>query len=169
MKHQALSLLILLLFPQCLACNKKGAPPVVRAGIRRPLSETTAPRRSAAPEKSKAPRVIQTFPAKGSLNINPALSRISVRFNKPMRDKSWSWAYDDKRKFPQMTGQPYYTEGNSKNVLPVKLEPERDYVIWINSAHFKNFKDREGRPARPYKLTFTTGKGKSAARLDSGK
>jgi hypothetical protein len=43
-------------------------------------------------------------------------------------------------------------------VLPVKLEPGKRYVIWINTAKFRNFKDRNGNPAEPYKLVFTTGK-----------
>jgi hypothetical protein len=41
--------------------------------------------------------------------------------------------------------------------LPVKLEPNRFYATWLNSEKFKNFQDREGRPAVPYLLTFRTG------------
>ena len=71
-------------------------------------------------------------------------------------DQSWSWAYEDKSKFPQIIGQAYYTENNTSNVLPVKLEPNKDYVIWINTVNHKNFKDKNGNSAVPFKFTFKT-------------
>ena len=102
------------------------------------------------------PKVIGTNPQNGAQNVDPSLTEISVTFNEPMMDKSWSWCYEEKDKFPQMTGQPYYTENNTKNVLPVRLEPNKEYVIWINTVNFKNFKNKTGNPAEPYKFTFET-------------
>ncbi len=102
------------------------------------------------------PKVIGTTPQNGTQNVDPALTEISVTFNESMMDKSWSWCYGEKDKFPQMAGQPYYTENNTKNVLPVRLEPNEEYVIWINTANFKNFKDKTGNPVEPYKFTFKT-------------
>ncbi len=90
------------------------------------------------------PKVIDTTPENGAQNIDPSLEEILVTFNKSMMDKSWSWCYEHKDKFPQMTGQPYYTENNTKNVLPVRLEPNKEYVIWINTVNFKNFMDKAG-------------------------
>jgi len=150
MKQKALAVLLLFLLAQCLACKKKAAPPTAgppRTDIRKP---------ALVPDQA---RVIRTWPKNGSRNVDPARSKISVLFNKQMRDKSWSWAYADRRRFPQMTGKPYYIEGDKRNVLPAKLKPDHDYVIWINSARCKNFKDLKGRPARPFKFTFRTGKG----------
>jgi len=40
--------------------------------------------------------------------------------------------------------------------LPVKLEPNKEYVIWINTSNLKNFKDKSGNPALPFKFTFKT-------------
>ena len=102
------------------------------------------------------PKVIDINPQNGAQNVNPSLTEISVTFNEPMMDKSWSWCYEEKDKFPQMTGQPYYTENNTKNVLSVRLEPNKEYVIWINTINFKNFKDKTGNPAEPYRCTFNT-------------
>lgn len=105
-----------------------------------------------------APRVISTNPKTGTVNVPPSLDMITVTFSKPMQDKSWSWSYEDKEMFPRMTGQPYYKDGGTTTcVLPVKLEPNKQYVIWINTARYKNFKDKSGTPAEPYKLTFSTG------------
>jgi RNA polymerase sigma-70 factor (ECF subfamily) len=40
--------------------------------------------------------------------------------------------------------------------LPVKLEPGKTYVIWLNSQKFGNFKDTDGKSAVPYLLVFET-------------
>jgi hypothetical protein len=109
-----------------------------------------------AEKDNKAPHVISTFPLNESENVDPSIKEISVTFNEEMMDGNWSWAYEDKGKFPQIAGQAYYTENNTKNVLPVRLEPGKEYIIWINSANYKNFKDKSGNPAFPFKFTFKT-------------
>ena len=102
------------------------------------------------------PRVVRTFPQNESQNVEPSLTEISVVFNEEMMPQSWSWAYEDKNQFPQITGQAYYAENHTQNILPVKLEPNREYVIWINTSKFKNFKDKSGNSAVPFKFTFKT-------------
>jgi hypothetical protein len=102
------------------------------------------------------PKVISTTPQNGSQNIDPSTTEISVNFNEPMMDKSWSWCFEDKNTFPEMTGQPFYIRNYTKCVLPVKLEANKEYVIWINTVKFKNFKDKAGNPAEPYRFTFRT-------------
>ena len=109
-----------------------------------------------AEQDNKAPRVTGTYPQNGSQDVDPSLNEISVVFNEEMMDESWSWAYTNKNEFPQIVGQAYYTENNTKNVLPVKLEPNKEYIVWINSTKHKNFKDKSGNPAVPFKFTFKT-------------
>jgi hypothetical protein len=109
-----------------------------------------------AQEDSKPPRVVSTFPQNGSLDVDPSIKEISVTFNEEMIDGNWSWVYEDKSTFPQMVGQAYYTDNNTKNILPVKLEPNKEYVIWINSSDYKNFKNKNGVPAVPFRFTFKT-------------
>ena len=105
---------------------------------------------------NEPPRIIATFPANQSQNVDPAVTEISVTFNEEMTDGNWSWVYEDKNTFPQMVGQAYYTEDMKTNVLPVKLEPNKEYVIWINSEKFTNFKDKSGNSAFPFRFTFKT-------------
>ena len=105
---------------------------------------------------TEAPRVVYTFPLNGSQDVDPSINEISVTFNEEMMDQDWSWAYTNKNEFPEMTGPPYYTERLKRNVLPVKLEPNREYVIWLNSQEFKNFKDKSGNHLIPFKFTFKT-------------
>jgi len=107
-------------------------------------------------QDNNAAHVINTYPANGSTNVDPLLKEISVTFNKTMTDKSWSWVYANKKQFPAITGKAYYTKKLTKNHLPVKLESGKTYIIWINSKKFLNFKDKSGKPAKPFKLTFTT-------------
>lgn len=107
-------------------------------------------------QNSGVPKAINTSPENGSQNVDPSLTAIWVQFNKPMMDKSWSWAYIEKDKFPQLNGDPYYSEENTKNTLPVKLEPNHEYDIWINTDTLKNFKDKEGTPAEPFEFKFKT-------------
>jgi hypothetical protein len=102
------------------------------------------------------PKVIGTNPQNGAQDVAPSTKEISVTFNERMMDKSWSWCYEERDTFPQVTGQPYYTENNTKNVLPVKLQINTEYVIWINTVNFKNFRDEAGNPAEPYRFTFRT-------------
>ena len=109
-----------------------------------------------AERDSKAPRVVGTSPVNGSIDVDPSLTEISVTFDEEMVDGSWSWAYEDEERFPRITGQAYYVDNNTKNVLPVKLEPDREYVIWLNTEKFQGFKDLSGNPAVPFKFTFKT-------------
>lgn len=73
-----------------------------------------------------------------------------------MMDGNWSWVYEDKNSFPVTTGKPYYVNNMTRNVLPVKLEENKEYVIWINQPAFSNFKDKSGKSVYPYKFTFKT-------------
>ncbi len=111
---------------------------------------------SCAESDSKAPNVIETFPISGSVDIDPSITEISVTFDEPMTDGNWSWAYSNKSMFPEMSGQPYYQPGLTKNILPVKLESNKEYEIWVNSEKFNNFKDQSGNPAIPFRFIFKT-------------
>lgn len=109
-----------------------------------------------AAQGKEPPRVIATNPANGDAEVDPTLSKITVSFDRPMLDKSWSWSQEDKKSFPQVQGQPFYTENGTTCVLPVRLEPGKRYIIWINTKRFKNFKDTNGVAAEPYRIEFRT-------------
>lgn len=108
-----------------------------------------------AADVTAPPRVAETFPGNGAQNVDPTIGEIWVKFDHKMTDRSWSWCYEDRSKFPQV-GTPHYTEGMTTCVLPVKLEPGKEYVIWINTQNAKGFRDQAGRPAVPYRFTFRT-------------
>ena len=102
------------------------------------------------------PKVIGTFPETGDQNVDPDTKEIWVKFNEPMMDKSWAWSYFDKSKFPETSGNPTYTEGNTKCILPVKLMPNQEYDIWINTEKLQSFMDKAGNGAVPFEMKFKT-------------
>ena len=73
-----------------------------------------------------------------------------------MADGSWSWSSAWENSTPEFIGRPHYESDLRTCVGKVKLEPGRTYAFWLNSDNFRNFKDREGRPAVPYLLIFQT-------------
>ena len=104
-----------------------------------------------------APTVLRTVPENGARDVDPTLSELSVTFSERMRGGNWSWVYENKESFPRMLGHPRFVDDLTRNVLPVRLEPNKDYVVWLNSDQFTNFKDEAGNSAPPFKLTFRTG------------
>ena len=111
---------------------------------------------------STAPTVVETAPESGSTRVDPAITELRVTFDEPMSPGSWSWAYENKDEFPEITGPPRYLEDRKTAVLPIRLQPNKRYTIWINSSRFQNFKDQSGNPAVPFKLSFETASAKGS-------
>ena len=103
-----------------------------------------------------SPVVIRTFPVAGDSTVDPSTTKIYVTFSQKMVDKSWSFVMQDKETFPKLDGTPAYDKEQRTCTLNVSLEPEKTYIIWINSARFANFKGVNGKTAVPYMLSFKT-------------
>jgi RNA polymerase sigma-70 factor (ECF subfamily) len=102
------------------------------------------------------PVVIKSVPEAGADNVDPAVTQISVTFNKPMQAGTWSWCVLTKQSYPGTAEAPKYLEDKRTCVLPAKLQPGKTYAVWINSEKFSEFKDTKGQPAVPYLLVFKT-------------
>lgn len=111
----------------------------------------------AATAAGQAPRVKKTVPANGAVDVDPDLREIVVEFDQDMVRNSHSWVGGGPM-FPELRGEPIWRSARVA-VLRVKLEPDRKYVIRINSPTFRNFKGRGGESARPYMLRFRTAGG----------
>jgi RNA polymerase sigma-70 factor (ECF subfamily) len=105
-----------------------------------------------------APSVVKTVPQGGDLAVDPNLKEIRATFSKDKADASWSWVQVSKASFPATTGKARYLEDRRTCVLPVKLEPGKTYVIWLNKDQFQAFIDTDGNAAVPYLLVFQTKK-----------
>ena len=101
------------------------------------------------------PVVVKTVPQAGDTEVDPSVTEIQATFSKRMTDKSWSWAGAEES---WVTGKPHYLADGKTCVLPVKLEPGKTYVVWLNSPSFRNVKDSKGQSAIPYLLVFETAK-----------
>jgi hypothetical protein len=121
-----------------------------------PQSEPAIPPTPPHDWRKDRPVVVATFPEMGATEIDPATPEIRVMFSKAMTDKSWSWVRSSEYDFPESVGEVRYLDDGKTCVMPVQLEPNTKYVVWFNTANYQNFKDREGRPAEPYMLTFST-------------
>lgn len=107
--------------------------------------------------KTLPPVVVRTTPLSGDMQVDAAaVKEIRVTYSKDMTDGSWSWSQLSDDTFPKIDGKPHYEVDKRTCVLPVKLEPGRTYVIWLNSDKFGNFKDAGGQSAVPYLLAFET-------------
>jgi len=107
--------------------------------------------------KDAPPVVVKTEPRAGDTQVDAAtVTEIRVTFSKDMADGSWSWSQISKETFPKTTGKPHYAADKRTCVLPVKLEPGKAYVLWLNPPKFQGFRDTDGNPAVFYPLVFET-------------
>jgi len=113
--------------------------------------------------KSMPPSVVKTVPQAGEVGVDPSLREVSVTFSKDMlTEQMWSWAMNDRKTFPDIDADKiHFLKDRRTCVLPVKLKPEKTYVIWVNSQKYNAFRDTENNPAVPYLLVFQTGKASS--------
>ena len=105
---------------------------------------------------SAAPVVLGTVPVAGSRTVDPSTRQIQVQFSKVMDTTSWSWVQVHPEQFPKVTEKPYYIADQTTCVLPVLLNANTTYAIWINTDQFNHFRDKQRLPAIPYLLVFRT-------------
>jgi len=122
-----------------------------------PSAKATAANNDSQVTLAAAPPVIvKTIPQSGVDDVDSTLTEIRVTYSKDMADGSWSWSTWGQNTFPQTTGKPHYTDDKRTCVLPVQLQPDKTYAVWLNSENFGNFKDSTGKSAVPYLLIFKT-------------
>ena len=103
------------------------------------------------------PVVITTNPENNAQQVDPDLDVIQIGFSEFIHP-SYSWCSDpdEKEKFPEVTGNPCLLDPVTA-CLPVQLEENREYVLWLNYGPYDGFKDIAGNALLPYRLTFRTG------------
>lgn len=131
------------------ACGRESSTPK--------LSVTTTPGTSSAPAIASdiAPHVVAFDPPLGATNVDPARTVLAVTFDRVMDREGWAWVIEDKSTAPDI-GDSSWDSTVRTNSAPVKLEPGRTYVVWINSPQYSYFKDPQGTPATPVRWSFTT-------------
>lgn len=140
------------------ASNASLEPPAVIAKAGPLVEKNAAEQEKKAVSVKELPAVVvRSVPQSGDTQVDTEkVKEIRVTFSKEMMDNSWSWSQISDETFPKVDGKIRYDKDGRTCILPVKLEAGKTYVIWLNSAKFGNFKDRDGRSAVPYLLVFET-------------
>ena len=104
------------------------------------------------------PHVIALEPANGAQDVDPNLSEIKVTFDRPMSPNSWSFCQRGADNFPDFLAKPSFNADRTVITVPVRLRPEWNYYIFLNSPPFLGFRSAQGGilPAVPW--SFSTGK-----------
>ena len=100
------------------------------------------------------PRVVSSVPGPNEAGVDPGLTRIEVRFDRPMRN-SWSLHRVAEKDFPAAVRASYDDE-RIGYTLEVRLEAGRSYALSLNNESGGNFMTDEWMRIDPYVLTFST-------------
>jgi hypothetical protein len=100
------------------------------------------------------PKVVATYPPDGA-HVPPSIAELRVSYDHRMM-ASWSFASRGEKAFPEVLGAPSLSPDHITITLPIRLQPNHTYVVWLNTERYKNFKSEDGEAAEPYRLTFHT-------------
>ena len=119
------------------------------------LAVSILPFISACGGPSGPPHVVSTTPALNA-SVPASTATITVTYDRPMAATS-SFVQMMTATMPLRTGEPTQSADHKTFTLPVRLQPNTDYTVGLNSLNFHEFKDVQGTPATPFVLTFHTG------------
>jgi RNA polymerase sigma-70 factor (ECF subfamily) len=116
-----------------------------------------------APASTKAPptqvptlpAVVKTQPQALAQDVDPSLDAITVTFDQPMMDGTWSWTGGGDT-YPKVRDKIHYDASRTTCTLPVQLEPGKVYWVGVNSPSHRNFKTPDRTPAQRYVILFAT-------------
>ena len=129
-------------------------------GVPAPAAAVYFTTRGASPEleaRTQKPAVIDMAPANGATAVDPRTTELRVTFSVPMGGGfSWTGGGEEYPPIPEGQG-PSWTEDRRTCILPVRLEPGRQYRLGLNSPSHRNFQSAAGIPLDPIIYTFRTG------------
>jgi hypothetical protein len=99
------------------------------------------------------PRVTASFPADGA-GVAAGVLVLKLTFDQAMAPGSWGYGRSPLGDFPDCLAQPRLLADRRTFALLCTVAPGRTYAIQINPA--PDFKNANGRSAKPYSLRFTT-------------
>jgi|GEM_PF-515417 len=107
-------------------------------------------------DANQSPRLVSSIPKKESSDVDPSIHEITVTFDRDMDTGGYSFTGGGANFPPIPQGEKPYWIDNRTCSLPVALKPGTYYRLGINSTSFKNFKSKNGIPAKPTVIYFTT-------------
>lgn len=107
------------------------------------------------PAPPDAPRAISFDPPLGAVGVDPSRTTLAVTFDRAMDPEGWAWVVENPATAPEV-GESSWDPAFQTNTVQVKLEPGRNYVVWVNSSQHAYFRDRAGQTAAPTRWAFST-------------
>ena len=111
---------------------------------------------------AEPPRVVKVSPDNGQSDVDPATREIRIVFDQPMDRRGGYSLVGGGPTYPKVIGKPRWADDRTF-VVTVKLDPEHDYWLSINSDRFANFRSVKGEASAAYPISFKTRKGPAAA------
>jgi len=111
--------------------------------------------------QSPAPRIIKMFPENGAKNVDPNISQVYLTFDIPMGGgRAWASNNADGTALDHDPDQTvFWTADRLTCVAPVKLQPNKKYVVYLNIRPFIGFASLAGVPSAGLTYSFETGPG----------
>lgn len=100
-----------------------------------------------------SPHVVAVSPAKGAI-IAPGPFSLTVTYDRPMRDNSWSFVQVSQGSYPDCQGSPVRSADGRSFTLSCIAKPGMRYEVWFNRGKFRNFRSIDGASAMPFGLKF---------------
>lgn len=110
---------------------------------------------AAPPAPNAPPRVVATSPVRGA-TIAPGPFLLTVTFDQPMTDGSYSYTRSSPETYPDCAYPPRLSRDGRTFTARCTAAADRHYEIWFNRPPYMNFRGLNGLSSEPYQLLFGT-------------
>lgn len=100
------------------------------------------------------PRIVAMVPTNGAVDVDPALTTLVIRFDRPMKAKGYAFVGDPKD-IPAVVSAPQWDDSLTTLTVEVRMTPGRTYHYWLNQAQYMSFRAADGTPLEPVEVTYT--------------
>ena len=102
------------------------------------------------------PQMVATSPPNGATDVDPAITEITITFDRPM-GTGMAWCRrGPPETYPEHAPAAWDDDQLTCRARNLKLEPGKTYEIWFNMDGFYGFSSTDGVPFKPLRYTFTT-------------
>jgi hypothetical protein len=101
-----------------------------------------------------APRIVSMVPANGAVDVDPALTTLVIRFDRPMRG-SYTFVGSPCRHPQARVGGPHWDDSQMVLTVDVQMTPGHTYHYWLNQGQFLGFRAADGTPLTPVEVRYT--------------
>jgi len=110
-------------------------------------------------DPKRVPKIVKMFPENGAKDVDPNISQVYLNFDIPMGSgRAWASNNADGTALDHDPDQAvFWTADGLTCVAPVKLQPNKRYVVYLNIRPFIGFASIAGVPSEGLTYSFETG------------